>query len=117
MPTLSPEQLAKLKGGSSGTAQSAAVASTGGSPGTITPPVSSGGSATATSGAAVTTQLIPGLQSQTPKKVQLQKGDEQVDSGAASRGAGQPPDGDKIGRNDPCWCGSGKKFKRCHGTN
>ena len=20
----------------------------------------------------------------------------------------------KIGRNDPCWCGSGKKFKRCH---
>jgi preprotein translocase subunit SecA len=23
--------------------------------------------------------------------------------------------GKKIGRNDPCWCGSGKKFKRCHG--
>ena len=22
----------------------------------------------------------------------------------------------KVGRNDPCWCGSGKKFKRCHGT-
>ncbi|TMC97969.1 MAG: preprotein translocase subunit SecA [Chloroflexi bacterium] len=21
----------------------------------------------------------------------------------------------KLGRNDPCWCGSGKKFKRCHG--
>ena len=21
----------------------------------------------------------------------------------------------KVGRNDPCWCGSGKKFKRCHG--
>jgi preprotein translocase subunit SecA len=21
----------------------------------------------------------------------------------------------KIGRNDPCWCGSGKKYKRCHG--
>jgi len=20
----------------------------------------------------------------------------------------------KIGRNDPCWCGSGKKYKRCH---
>jgi len=20
----------------------------------------------------------------------------------------------KLGRNDPCWCGSGKKFKRCH---
>ena len=21
----------------------------------------------------------------------------------------------KIGRNDPCYCGSGKKFKKCHG--
>jgi preprotein translocase subunit SecA len=23
---------------------------------------------------------------------------------------------DKVGRNDPCWCGSGKKYKRCHGA-
>jgi preprotein translocase subunit SecA len=22
----------------------------------------------------------------------------------------------KIGRNDPCWCGSGRKFKKCHGA-
>ena len=22
----------------------------------------------------------------------------------------------KIGRNDPCYCGSGKKYKRCHGA-
>ncbi|UVL60739.1 preprotein translocase subunit SecA [Pseudomonas sp. B21-032] len=21
----------------------------------------------------------------------------------------------KLGRNEPCWCGSGKKFKQCHG--
>ena len=27
------------------------------------------------------------------------------------------PDGEKIGRNDPCYCGSGKKYKRCHGAN
>ena len=20
----------------------------------------------------------------------------------------------QLGRNDPCWCGSGKKYKRCH---
>jgi uncharacterized protein YecA (UPF0149 family) len=20
----------------------------------------------------------------------------------------------ELGRNDPCWCGSGKKFKKCH---
>ncbi len=25
-------------------------------------------------------------------------------------------EGPKIGRNDPCHCGSGKKFKKCHGT-
>jgi preprotein translocase subunit SecA len=23
--------------------------------------------------------------------------------------------GQKVGRNDPCPCGSGKKFKKCHG--
>jgi preprotein translocase subunit SecA len=23
---------------------------------------------------------------------------------------------ESIGRNDPCWCGSGKKYKRCHGA-
>jgi preprotein translocase subunit SecA len=31
----------------------------------------------------------------------------QAAGGAAAQG--------KIGRNDPCWCGSGKKYKRCHG--
>jgi len=25
--------------------------------------------------------------------------------------------GVKVGRNQPCPCGSGKKFKRCHGGN
>ncbi len=47
--------------------------------------------------------------------MQLQKGDEAVDEGPA-RSAAQAPDGSKLGRNDPCWCGSGKKFKRCHGA-
>jgi preprotein translocase subunit SecA len=26
-------------------------------------------------------------------------------------------EGEKVGRNDPCPCGSGKKYKRCHGMN
>jgi preprotein translocase subunit SecA len=26
-------------------------------------------------------------------------------------------DGKKLGRNDPCWCGSGKKYKKCHYPN
>src|SRR5438876_2502323 len=34
-----------------------------------------------------------------------------VPAGAAASAAAQH----KIGRNDPCWCGSGKKYKRCHG--
>ncbi len=25
--------------------------------------------------------------------------------------------GPKLGRNDPCWCGSGRKFKQCHQNN
>ena len=50
---------------------------------------------------------------------------EQADPGAVerqwqrrrSRRAPQPVRaGPKIGRNDPCWCGSGKKYKRCHGA-
>jgi len=31
--------------------------------------------------------------------------------------AGAPGPAVKLGRNDPCWCGSGKKYKLCHGAN
>jgi preprotein translocase subunit SecA len=35
----------------------------------------------------------------------------------AVAGAAAPArSGPKIGRNDPCYCGSGKKFKKCHGA-
>lgn len=34
---------------------------------------------------------------------------------SASEASGDPGAQHKIGRNDPCWCGSGKKYKRCHG--
>ena len=28
---------------------------------------------------------------------------------------GRPPEAAKtLGRNDPCWCGSGEKYKKCH---
>jgi uncharacterized protein YecA (UPF0149 family) len=39
-------------------------------------------------------------------------------SGAAAAGGARPghtPSGERIGRNDPCWCGSGVKYKKCHG--
>ncbi len=36
-------------------------------------------------------------------------------SGGVARTVHASPD-EKLGRNDPCWCGSGKKFKKCHGA-
>jgi len=43
--------------------------------------------------------------------------------GSGPRGGGAPAVkrqpivlGEKIGRNDPCPCGSGKKYKKCHGA-
>ena len=42
-------------------------------------------------------------------------------TGGSTTTAGAPrpivkSDKENIGRNDPCWCGSGKKFKKCHGA-
>ena len=42
-----------------------------------------------------------------------------VDDEASTIPAAETPylrDGSKVGRNDPCPCGSGKKFKQCHGA-
>jgi preprotein translocase subunit SecA len=39
-------------------------------------------------------------------------------NGAGASGGARPgytPTGARIGRNDPCWCGSGAKYKKCHG--
>jgi preprotein translocase subunit SecA len=39
-------------------------------------------------------------------------------SGGNGSGAARPgysPAGIRMGRNDQCWCGSGKKYKKCHG--
>jgi preprotein translocase subunit SecA len=50
-------------------------------------------------------------QQQRPQKVVMSHGSETVNV--------EPPtvkrDADKVGRNAPCPCGSGKKYKRCHG--
>ena len=46
------------------------------------------------------------------------QGQSRPDEGA-NRGKVQPVvrDEEKVGRNDPCPCGSGKKYKHCHGRN
>ena len=36
------------------------------------------------------------------------------DAGTASQTVSNG--GPKVGRNDPCPCGSGKKYKKCHGA-
>jgi hypothetical protein len=33
---------------------------------------------------------------------------------AAFRSQSRPAAGSEPGRNEPCWCGSGQKYKRCH---
>ncbi|MCK6399544.1 preprotein translocase subunit SecA [Thauera aminoaromatica] len=41
--------------------------------------------------------------------------DEALGGGAEQAGAQPATAGPKVGRNDPCPCGSGKKYKHCHG--
>jgi len=52
-------------------------------------------------------------QQQRPQRVVMTHGDEPVE--APQPQAPVKRTDDKVGRNDPCPCGSGKKFKRCHG--
>ena len=40
----------------------------------------------------------------------------QAQAAAAGGGSVRQAVSDKVGRNDPCPCGSGKKYKRCHGA-
>ncbi len=47
------------------------------------------------------------------------KGARDVPGDAAASGStrqGFTPSGTRIGRNEPCWCGSGQKYKKCHGA-
>jgi len=39
-----------------------------------------------------------------------------IGSGGSDGAVAQVIKGDKVGRNDACPCGSGKKYKKCHGT-
>jgi preprotein translocase subunit SecA len=43
------------------------------------------------------------------------EGEVEAQDDDASMGAVPRTVSDKVGRNDPCPCGSGKKYKHCHG--
>ncbi|HUN60500.1 MAG TPA: SEC-C metal-binding domain-containing protein, partial [Candidatus Sulfotelmatobacter sp.] len=52
------------------------------------------------------------------RKQERQQKDLQYQTGPAQAEAPKPVRaGAKVGRNDPCPCGSGKKYKKCHGAN
>jgi preprotein translocase subunit SecA len=48
-----------------------------------------------------------------PRAMTLQHGDETIERATTASSTADP--GAKLGRNDPCWCGSGMKYKKCHG--
>jgi preprotein translocase subunit SecA len=62
---------------------------------------------------------LPAFAREMERKQQRQEKEMQYQAG--SPGSAEPPKpvraGAKVGRNDPCPCGSGKKYKKCHGVS
>jgi preprotein translocase subunit SecA len=80
------------------------------------------GTATAVASAAARAEeapaKLPDFARALERKQERQQKDLQFQAGAAQAEAPKPVRaGAKVGRNDPCPCGSGKKYKKCHGTN
>jgi preprotein translocase subunit SecA len=62
-------------------------------------------------------ERLPAFARDMERKQQRQEKNLQYRTGAAQAEAPKPVRaGAKVGRNDPCPCGSGKKFKKCHGA-
>ena len=132
-PTQQPSMTTTTSAGSSGSAT--VITGPGGQPDTLTPvegghvhsdgtfhadapPAAAQGSAAA----AIPAAVPPALAAVARRGIQYTHGDEPGADAGATAGApaaaksAPASSGPKIGRNDPCWCGSGKKFKRCHGS-
>jgi preprotein translocase subunit SecA len=83
----------------------------------------SGGAAAAVASAAARAsepapQRLPDVARQLDRKQQRLQKDLQYQTGPAQAEAPKPVRAAaKVGRNDPCPCGSGKKYKKCHGIN
>ena len=80
------------------------------------------GAATSTGAASGSAILRGGPAAPSPRPMRESLGDEPVVSAGGGGGStasgpkpGFTPSGARIGRNDPCWCGSGAKYKKCHG--
>ncbi|GAC1664385.1 MAG: preprotein translocase subunit SecA [Candidatus Acidiferrum sp.] len=67
---------------------------------------------------AIEPQQLPAVAREIERRQQRQQRDLQYQTGPAQAEAPKPVRaGAKVGRNDPCPCGSGKKYKKCHGVN
>ena len=63
-------------------------------------------------------QRLPDFARALERRQERQQRDLQYQTGAGQAEAPKPVRaGAKVGRNDPCPCGSGKKYKKCHGAN
>jgi len=61
---------------------------------------------------------IDALEKEFERKKQRELNAARMAGGSSSNGSTAPRSaGAKIGRNDECFCGSGKKYKKCHGVN
>jgi preprotein translocase subunit SecA len=61
---------------------------------------------------------IDALEREFEKKKQRELEAARMAGGSSANGVAAPRSaGAKIGRNDECFCGSGKKYKKCHGVN
>jgi preprotein translocase subunit SecA len=65
------------------------------------------------------TTTIDALEREFQKKKQRELDAARAAGSASAGGNGNAPRsaGAKVGRNEPCPCGSGKKYKQCHGAN
>jgi preprotein translocase subunit SecA len=87
-------------------------------PGHMPPGAAATAVASAAARAEEAPQRLPDFARALEKRQERQTKDLQYQTGAAQAEAPKPVRaGAKVGRNDPCPCGSGKKYKKCHGAN
>jgi preprotein translocase subunit SecA len=74
----------------------------------------------------ITYEQEPEIKEQSMKNIKTNEGDIEANTSSSSTFMGRENQASKsvnilseqkIGRNDPCPCGSGKKFKKCHGKD
>jgi preprotein translocase subunit SecA len=62
-----------------------------------------------------TQQISAGASPVLPQETAISQAAKHMQTNASDVSSKQPKVVEhKLGRNDPCWCGSGKKFKKCH---